>query len=134
LLNKATDMVSGKGRVQISAGVLWPRLKVGFLGCRSEHGWAMKLLNFHSSLAFLDRLAGLDRLVGRARALGPYLAIELLLPGGSVAGSRGTSGPVWNAERLSATVITGGQNQSRPVQPEAFGAPRHVWAAPSKLN
>jgi hypothetical protein len=56
LLNKATDMVSGKGRVQISAGVLWPRLKVGFLGCRSEHGWAMKLLNFHSSLAFLDRL------------------------------------------------------------------------------
>jgi hypothetical protein len=124
LLNKATDMVSGKGRVQISAGVLWPRLKVEFLGCRSEHGWAMKLLNFHSSLAFLDRLAGLDRLVGRARALGPYLAIELLLPGGSV----------WNAERLSATVITGGQNQSRPVQPEAFGAPRHVWAAPSKLN
>jgi hypothetical protein len=44
----------------------------------------MKLLNFHTSLAFLDRLAGLDRLVGRARALGPYLAIELLLPGGSV--------------------------------------------------
>jgi len=38
----------------------------------------MKLLDFHRSLAFLDRL------VGRARALGPYLAIELLLPGGSV--------------------------------------------------
>ena len=39
----------------------------------------MKLLDFHRSLALF-----LDRLVGRARALGPYLAIELLLPGGSV--------------------------------------------------
>jgi hypothetical protein len=35
-------------------------------------------------LAFPKSLASLDRLVGRARALGPYLAIELLLPGGSV--------------------------------------------------
>ena len=38
----------------------------------------MKLLDFVRDLAFVDRLAG------RARALGPYLAIELLLPGGSV--------------------------------------------------
>jgi hypothetical protein len=38
----------------------------------------MKLLAFRRSLALLDRL------VVRARVLGPYLAIELLLPGGSV--------------------------------------------------
>jgi hypothetical protein len=38
----------------------------------------MKLLDFDGKLALLGRLAG------RARSLGPYLAIELLLPGGSV--------------------------------------------------
>ena len=38
----------------------------------------MKLLDSYRNLAFLDRLAG------RVRSLGPYLAIELLLPGGSV--------------------------------------------------
>jgi hypothetical protein len=38
----------------------------------------MKLLDSYRNLAFPDRLAG------RARSLGPYLAIVLLLPGGSV--------------------------------------------------